>query len=259
MPPVERSVSVTYIEPQQVSTRHQEPEPLTTSHFHEDYVIKQGQPFVESYDYEKYTGILFKTRNQGDWFVLPPGQELKLPIMDEPYTLNGARKELQKRQRINHAKHGTEAQHERNLHFFATNWDRLVDVFYAPQLPRQKRLKQFTEVDVNDFVVNDLEADQQDSENPTIRRTAGKVDFLGTGPDGQIIIVEFGKKPGGKTKQLDRHAAAVEEVIRMKNHGEGNLNIATFIGIYERTSNYQRIQMIGPKIPMPLYKDIQLY
>lgn len=247
MPYQETGISVSHHK-----TKHPRPDkPSSVSKFYKDSaeLTSTGEtPFHEQNGNEVYEGVIFQT-SIGPWLVLPPQSGVRLDLQTEPYVLNGAGKELKSRERPSKVSGDAEKEHERHVQFFTANWKKLVPIFYHQPVTSTPDLNLFAEVELNDFVVHYENDYQKDENGLPIRRTAGRADFIGEGPDGQLIIVEFGKSLSGKTVQVARHSASVEALVKMKNIEEGEPMVSAFLGQYDTYDGMRRLTLTDPPIP----------
>lgn len=253
------------------------------SHPFQEYSEQYRIIDIESYNENGQHGIRCKTP-QGEWVIFTQNLDQKLTPQEDTYVLNGAgktlylrqwhveafnRKSKEQRDIKKHPKHIVQDQqrqarkkdppreaieHEDNVHFFRVNWDVLSTIFYTEDREHAEGLQTFTEVDLNDLAIRSTlpkkKGSHKNTDTDTPTSSCGRADFVGVGYDGQIVIVEFGRKQKGKSAQVIRHARGLEYVITTKNHIEEQPQISPFIGIYEVGTKYRTVTLQPPS-PLP--------
>lgn len=180
-------------------------------------------------------GFLCKTVDQDTWFIGLLDKRTKLDPLSDPIVPNGIRKEFEMRQDRTRAVTGEDKAHEKNILLFLANWGKLSHLFYNQDIPSDKSLRRYREVDLNDYQLLFANGEtQQDGKE----KTCGKADFLGFGPDGRLIIVDFG---GGKPHQLHKQALGIDSIFRDTQHEDSSIPVALFAGEYNHTGKIKTI------------------
>lgn len=177
----------------------------------------------------------------GNWFIVPPQE--KIPATDTYYYLNGAREVLRGRQILPKKFASKEEElHEENLYFMEEYWDTLYPFLFNDSKKRNPRKvigpkDRYLEVTLNDYMI-ELEDNEKRKNRP-----CGTADFIGVGPHGQLVIIEFGKSISKKNGQVARHAAGLGELLRNVNHGVVP-PIIPLIGVYSDSADGRTIRIM---------------
>lgn len=222
--------------------------------------------------------FVYTTAEQGEWIILQPPTEQRIRTQNIP-SLNGASHKLYdlqepvqraKRQESNppsvQSKNSDpilEA-HQATIHFFTTNWPKVAQgVFYIEQQEdseEEVELQAFNELDVEKYTarVPKMKPPGKDILGEEIQ-VCGRVDFLGEGPDGQMVLIEFSKPKGarqrGKSKQIGKQLPAIKDVIQRENHGEVP-PIHPFIGRFRTTETKG---YFNPQRVVDLHQPVNFY
>lgn len=199
---------------------------------------------------EEYEGLLFTYKRRPTWFIIPP--EKKIPPLDEPFYLNGARSALARRQdksrpipptpheiRTYLEKHPDQNTHLRTYDvahdaqeiFTLAAWHWLRNYFLEDEIPPDEITPSlcYREVYLNNYgVVYDRKPTADDGK---VAVTCGQVDIYGTLPDNQGVIIDFGSFSRDKELQTLRQYHGMQAVIQETNHDQAP-PMTTYIGEY---------------------------
>lgn len=212
------------------------------------FKIDTVQKTTREIEGNEYTGYFCSTPEEGNWFIALPDQKEQLQLQKRTYELNGAKQELKGRQDRKLPITASEINHDANILLFMENWKDLVQLFYKDQIPDAKQFPRFREVDLNDYQTVITE---QQKEVP-----CGSADFLGFGPDGQGILIDFGVASEKKVLQLYKQSLGVHGVLRDVNQDQGIIRLKQYIGIYDHEQD-DGVKVIQLKTPFttPLFTE----
>jgi len=179
------------------------------------------------------------TTKQGEaWVIGTPAEGFRLPPQEQPYKLNGARKDLGRRQDRFEPNSDADLRHDKNVKFFYVNWDKLIPLFYDGEIPQGATYRRYAEV-----FMNDLAIESQTESGKTKLTNAGSIDFVGELPDGQLVIIDFRTPNRSKTRQLAKHTRGLQEILRQHN-SEELPRISQFIGVYQDIESSSLIKLL---------------
>lgn len=191
---------------------------------------------------------------EGMWFILESGRDVgfsppqhRLPLIPPLPLSPSFEQALDNRQSRKRPKIVRERIHEKNILFFMANWDKLAPYFYDEWPENCPPLKRYSEIVLNDFAVN------IGRDNPYFL-SCGAIDFMGMGPDNQMILIEFNNKGGRKEKQIAKQTRGLERLMAI--HGN-SVPIKAYKGIFTPTGKvtlisfqepqFSRISHVGPR------------
>ncbi len=203
----------------------------------------------------EYEGLFFERRRKGHWFVIPPQE--KIPLLSEPFHMNGARQALLNRQdkarpipptqeKIDmylkdHPEEVThlgvyEVAHDAQEIFTMAAWQYIRKMLIEDEIPSEKETDSlcYREVYLNDYgVIYDRKATEEDGR---VAKTCGQVDIYGTLGDNQGVIIEFGSFSEEKELQVLRQYYGTKSLIEENNHNQSP-PITTLIGSYYKDTD----------------------
>lgn len=132
-------------------------------------------------------------------------------------------------------KNDKKAWHDRQTQLFAANWNTLAALLYDDSAPIPAQLPCFTEVNLgNGF---------------------GHADFIGIGPDGRFVIIEFGKGKldadkfvvgGGKSKQVCGFRDGLREMLAANEPRQPERIISPLVAYYDQDEQGTNHLVIHP-------------
>ncbi len=192
---------------------------------------------------KEYEGLLFTLKGDRKWFIIPPDK--KIQPLEKPYSLNGAREVLARRQVkarpvppspkkieefLDENPHYTthpvmyEILHEEQELFFMAAWYWIRQELLENETPTDSSLKDespplcFRELYLNDYgVIYNREVTREDGK---VAKTCGQVDIFGVLPDSQGVIIDFGVHSEQKELQTLRQYHGIRAIIEENNHGQ---------------------------------------
>ncbi len=198
----------------------------------------------------EYEGLLFTLKGDRKWFIIPPDKKIR--PLENPYSLNGAREVLARRQVkarpvppspkkieefLDENPHYTthpvmyEIQHEEQELFFMAAWYWIRQELLEKETPEEQKTSSttkqsfkeespplcFRELYLNDYgVIYNREITKEDGK---VARTCGQVDIFGVLSDSQGVIIDFGVHSEQKELQTLRQYHGMRAVIEENNHG----------------------------------------
>lgn len=172
--------------------------------------------------------------------VLLPYPQDKITLGNEHSTPPELTTVLGNRQIRNKPTSSTDIAHNNNLLFFHANWARIAGNLYKTFPSSIAGLKGFTEVNLSDYLLE--MPDRPEHMLPT----CGAIDFLGIGPDGKLIVIEFAHRAERKSKQLAKQIIALQNLI--KHNTIPPHEIVAYKGEYSYEGNSSQIRLLPPSI-----------
>ncbi|MBI1982028.1 MAG: hypothetical protein HYY87_01440 [Candidatus Levybacteria bacterium] len=163
----------------------------------------------------------FFTEDEGKWTIaVDPRVYVPLPEHPNSHGFERLAEQLSSRQDLSLLLSEQVGHHERNIHFFAANPEKVIRLLYSPGNNGHIKPIGFSEVNLGSY---------------------GHADFIGIIPDVIIFIIEFGQ--GGKSAQLRRYIEGLRNLFNLPD-----ATIVPLIVNYSFSSNNTRLSVVPPSI-----------